>query len=85
MHKKAGLGILDIQGCTLSTNWHLSAIKAFAQVWAKQAGIREKLLEAPRLITPTVQRTTHNMLGPITSVENATYLPIKSIRSGKPR
>jgi hypothetical protein len=74
--QKTGLGILGIQGCSLSTNWHWSAIKAFARVGAESAGMREKLLEAPGLIASTVQRQTHNILETITSVENSTYLPI---------
>jgi hypothetical protein len=30
--QKTGLGILGIQGCSLSRNWHWSAIKGTAQV-----------------------------------------------------
>jgi hypothetical protein len=67
---------LGIQGCSLSTNWHLSAIKANAQVGAESAGMRGKLLEALGLVASTVERQTHNILGTITSVENSTYLPI---------
>jgi hypothetical protein len=33
--QKTGPGIFGIQGCTLSTNWHWSGIKAFAQVGAE--------------------------------------------------
>jgi hypothetical protein len=67
---------LGIQGCSLSTNWHWSAIKASAQVGAESAGMREKLLKALGLTASTVQRQTHNILGTITSVENSKYLPI---------
>jgi hypothetical protein len=67
---------LGIQGCSLSTNWHWSAIKGTAQVGAESAGMREKLLEAPGLIASTVQRQTHNILGSISATENSTYLPI---------
>ena len=48
--QKPGLGILGIQGCSLSTNWHWSAIKATAQVGAESAGMREELLEAFGLV-----------------------------------
>ncbi len=74
--QKTGLGILGIQGCSLSTNWHLSAIKAFAQVGAESAGMREKLLEALGLIASTVQRQTQNILGTITPEGNSRVLAI---------
>jgi len=68
--QKTGLGILGIQGCSLSTNWHWSAIKATAQVGAEQAGMRGKLLGALGLVASTVQRQTHNILGLVPSVRN---------------
>jgi hypothetical protein len=74
--QKTGLGILGIQGCSLSTNWHLSAIKANAQVGAESAGMREKLLEALGLIASTVQRQTQNILGTITPEGNSRVLAI---------
>jgi hypothetical protein len=54
--QKTGLGILGIQGCSLSRNWHWSAIKGTAQVGEESVGMREKLLEALDLIASTVQR-----------------------------
>jgi hypothetical protein len=73
--QKTGLGIFGIQGCSLSRNWHWSAIKATAQVGAESAGMREKLLEALGLVASTVQRQTHNILVSISATENSTYLP----------
>ncbi len=63
--QKTGLGILGIQGCSLSRNWQWSAIKGTAQAAAggRIGGMRAKLLEAVGLIASTVQRQTHNILG----------------------
>ncbi len=68
---KTGLGILGIQGCSLSRNWHWSAIKGTAQVGAESAGMRGKLLEALGLVASTIQRQTYNILGMITPAENS--------------
>jgi hypothetical protein len=68
--QKTGLGILGIQGCSLSTDWRWSAIKATARVEAESAGMREKLLEAPGLIASAVQRRKHNILYLVAAVQD---------------
>ena len=61
---------MGIQGCSLSRNWHWSAIKGTAQVGAESAGMREKLLEALGLIASTVQRRKHNILYLVATVQD---------------